>query len=280
MKISGSKNAIPATFPHPFMLRVLSILLLLLAAPLTHARELDPARDGFAFANETSFAYGIDEAGHLHMASKARPPEFAHRCLCMVRGAMQFWKFARFDPRKPKVSAGEYRRRVRQIFRVSAWRAPFDPKIRFVIPGYADLWHFSKAHQRMIQEEIGRWLPTYLRVGNWRMPFPPFLLAPGSTARKIERRLNEPRDRARNHPPSPQAIFLTKFPSMNHAVLAYAGERTQDGRIRFRVYDPNYPGQSARLDYVPERGLFDFERRFYWPGGEVRAFRIYLSPLH
>jgi hypothetical protein len=252
------------------MLRVLSILLLLLAATLTHAREFDPARDGFAFANETLFAYGIDETGHLHMGAKAQPPAFAHRCLCMVRGAMQFWKFARFDPRQPKLSAEEYRRRVRQIFRVSAWRSPFDPKMRFVIPGYADLWHFSKAHQRMIQEEIGNWLPTYLRVGNWRMPWPAFLLFQGPTARKIERNL----------PQNPQAIFLAKWPSMNHVVLAYASERTKDGRIRFRVYDPNYPGKTARLDYVPERGLFDFERRFYWPGGEVRAFRIYLSPLH
>jgi hypothetical protein len=179
-------------------------------------------------------------------------------------------EISRFEPKAPKLSAEEYRRRVRQLFRIPAWLPARDSKKRIVIPGYADLWQFSRSQQRMVQEEIGAWLPTYLRVGNWRMPFPPFLLFQGSTARTIERYTAK----------SPQAVFLTKWPSMNHVVLVYAGSRTKDGRIRFRVYDPNYPGQTARLDYVPERGLFDFERRFYWPGGEVRAFRIYLSPLH
>jgi hypothetical protein len=78
----------------------------------------------------------------------------------------------------------------------------------------------------------------------------------------------------------PQALFLAKFPSMNHAVIAYAALRLPDGTTRFRIYDPNYPGESARLDYLPSRKLFDFEKRFYWPGGAVRAFRIYLSPFH
>ncbi len=249
----------------------LLVVLLLLGGPgPVLARDFDPRRDGFAFANETSFAYGVDEAGRLHMESKANPPAFAHRCLCMVRGAMQFWKFARFEPKGARVSAGEYRSRVRAIFRVSAWMPERAEAKRIVIPGYANLWEFSKAQQRLVQEEIGNWLPTYLRVGNWRMPFPPFLLWQGVAARKVERSLAK----------GPQAVFLTKYPSMNHAVLAYAAEPLKDGSIRFRVYDPNYPGQSARLDYVAKRGLFDFEKRFYWPGGEVRAFRIYLSPVH
>jgi hypothetical protein len=92
----------------------------------------------------------------------------------------------------------------------------------------------------------------------------------GVTARALNRTI----------PAEPQALYLAKFPSMNHAVLAYSVEPRPGGGTRYRVYDPNYPGTSARLDYLPERRLFDFERRFYWPGGEVRAFRIYLSPFH
>lgn len=253
------------------MPKILCVLFLTLFATAgAFARDFDPRRDGFAFANETSFAYGIDERGKLHMATKEQQPAFAHRCLCMVRGAMQFWQFARFEPAAPKLSAEEYRRRVRAIFRIAAWRSPRPPEKRIVIPGYADLWQFSKAQQRLLQEEIGAWLPTYLRVGNWRMPMPTVRWFQGSIARHLAREVTE----------TPQAVFLTKFPSMNHAVLAYASEPQADGRTRFRVYDPNYPGQSARLDYVPSLRLFDFERRFYWPGGEVRAFRIYLSPLH
>jgi hypothetical protein len=253
---------------HPL---IRSVVLWLVLAGVAQAREFDPRRDGFAFANETVFAYGVDEAGHLHMANKAHHPAFAHRCLCMVRGAIQFWKFARFEPSQPKLTAAEYRERVRRIFRISAWSSILsDPKNRISIPGYADLYHFSGAQQRLVQEEIGAWLPSYLRVGNWRMASPLTRLFQGTTARGVERSLAQ----------GPQAVFLAKWPSMNHGVLVYGSERLADGRIRFRVYDPNYPGQSARLDYLPERNLFDFEPRFYWPGGEVRAFRIYRSPIH
>jgi hypothetical protein len=233
-------------------------------------REFDPHKDGFAFANETSFAYGLDEAGRLTMGRKETPPPFAHRCICMIRGAMKFWKFARFEPRQPKLSAAEYRRRVKELFSLTVWRGPRSADRRIVFPGYANLWDFSQAQRRMLQEEIGAWLPTYLRVGNWRMASPLTFLTQGHNARVVAGKL----------PAEPQGIFLTEFPSMNHAVLAYAATRLPDGRTRFKVYDPNYPGQPARLDYVPERRLFDFERRFYWPGGYVRMFRIFISPIH
>ena len=183
---------------------------------------------------------------------------------------MQFWKFAQFDPASPKLSADEYRLRLRRLFRVPVWFNARVAEKRIAFPGYADLWSFSKGQQRVVQEEIGAWLPTYLRVGNWRMASPKTRLFQGATARALNRRL----------PADPQAIFLAKFPSMNHAVLAYAVEPLADGRTRYRVYDPNYPGKPARLEYLPKRALFDFEERFYWPGGVVRAFRIYLSPIH
>jgi len=246
------------------------VLFILLLAATALGREFDPARDGFAFANETVLAYGIDESGRLHIATKEKAAAFAHRCICMVRGAMQFWKFARFEPGSPKLASDEYRRRLRRLFRVPVWFGSRAAEDRIVFPGYADLWSFSKAHQRVVQEEIGAWLPTYLRVGNWRMPCPFTRLLQGATARALNRKL----------PTELQAVFLAKFPSMNHAVLVYEARTLPDGRTRYQVYDPNYPGESARLDYLPNRALFDFEKRFYWPGGEVRAFRIYLSPIH
>lgn len=234
------------------------------------ARDFDPRRDGFAFANETVLAYGIDEAGRLHMGARETPARFAHRCIAMVRGVMQFWKFARFEPSAPKLSPEEYRRRLKQLFRIPVWFSARADKSRIVFQGYADLWSFSHSQQRLVQEEIGAWLPTYLRVGNWRMPCPLNRVFQRPIARAVERAVER----------EPQAIFLTKFPSMNHAVLAYAAKRQTDGTTRYTVYDPNYPGQSARLDFLPKRNLFEFEKRFYWPGGVVRAFRIYLSPIH
>jgi hypothetical protein len=76
-----------------------------------------------------------------------------------------------------------------------------------------------------------------------------------------------------------RAMYLANFPHMNHVVLVYRAERLADGGMRFHAYDANYAGKSARLDYLPERNLFDFERRFYWPGGELRAFPVYDRPL-
>jgi hypothetical protein len=246
---------------------MLRAFIFFVASAVAGAAQFDPRRDGFAFANETSLAYGTDEAGRLTMAGKLSPPPFTHRCLCMVRGALQFWKFARFEPHAPRLTAARYRERVRKVFRMQSWMPARPGKLRLVIPGYANLWEFSKAHRRMVQEEIGAGWVTYIRPGNWRMACPVTRFFQGATARAAARSL-------------PEALFLTKWPSMNHAVLAYRADRLPDGRMRFHVYDPNYPGETARLDYVPARALFDFERRFYWPGGEVRAFRIYLSPIH
>jgi hypothetical protein len=250
------------------MLRALLFVFLWVASAI--ARDFDPRRDGFAFANETVLAYGVDETGHLHIGTRDSPSRFAHRCIAMVRGALQFWKFARFEPGGPKLSTDDYRHALRRLFRIPVWLGPRASAERIVFPGYADLWSFSRAQQRLVQEEIGAWFPTYLRPGNWRMPCPFTRLFQGLTARAVERGIAH----------EPQALFLAKFPSMNHAVLAYLSAPRTGGGMRFRVYDPNYPGESARLDYLPNRGLFDFERRFYWPGGDVRAFRIYLSPIH
>ena len=244
------------------------LLLFALHAP-TRARDFDPRRDGFAFSNETRFDYTPTASGAMAESLKKNPPAFRQRCLCLVRGALQFYHFARFDPKAPRVTEAEYRRRVRELFRISAWRRPWAAADRIVFPGYADLWSFSAANRQLIQDEIGGWVATYLRFGNWRMAWQSTRLLQGSTARAVERDL----------PYGPQALYLAKFPSMNHGVLVFHSERLADGRIRFRVYDPNYAGQSARLDYLPSRNLFEFEPRFYWPGGVLRAFRIYLSPF-
>jgi hypothetical protein len=250
------------------MFRVVLFVLLWTGSAI--AREFDPCRDGFAFANETVLAYGVDEAGRLHMTAKEEPAKFAHRCIAIVRATLQFWKFARFDLAAPKADAETYRRKLRQLFRIQVWFSSRPASDRVVFPGYADLWSFSRANQHLVQEEIGEWLPTYLRVGNWRMPCPFTRLFQGVTARATARAMAD----------EPQALFLAKFPSMNHAVLAYSVAQEASGKIHYRVYDPNYPGQAARLTYLPEQNLFDFESRFYWPGGLVRAFRIYLSPIH
>ena len=232
------------------------------------ARDFDPGRDAFAFSNDTVFNYRVDGQGRLHVDGKAKATGPTHRCFLFTRAAMQFWNFARFEPDQRKLSTEEYRLRLRALFRIQPWKERAEG---IAFPGYADLWDFSRDHKELLQNELGSWLLTYLRVGNWRMMSPVVRLLQRSIAEKLFAAVSKGGIRA---------MYLAKFPHMNHVVLVYHAERLPDGGMRFRVYDANYAGKSARLDYVPGRNLFDFERRFYWPGGELRAFPVYDRPLH
>jgi len=249
------------------MLRFFAVLFTL--ASVLSAREFDPRRDAFAFPNDTVLAYEVDHAGQLHVKAKAKENSGhpTHRCFCFTRAVIQFWNFARFEPGRPRLSEDEYRARLRSLFRIPVWSTRTE---RIVFPGYKDVWDFSRTHEQLVQEEFGSWVLTYLRIGNHRMACPLIRFMQRGIAEDLYADVSAGKLRA---------MYLAKFPSMNHAVVVYAAQRLPGGGFRFRVYDSNYAGQSARLDYVPSKNLFDFERRFYWPGGALRAFPVYLSPL-
>jgi len=63
-------------------------------------------------------------------------------------------------------------------------------------------------------------------------------------------------------------------------VIVYAAARRPNGDIRFTVYDPNYPNEPSWVDYKAARRSFDFQKRWYFPGGQVNVMRIYISPCH
>ncbi len=248
------------------MLRAAALLLALVSA--LAAREFDPRRDAFAFSNDTVLNYDVGADGRLRMSAKAKSGRPTHGCFLFTRAAMQFWQFARFEPKQRRLSAEEYRPLVRALFRIQPYAKRTS---RIVFPGYADLWGFSRDHEELLVSELGNWVLTYLRPGNWRMVNPIIRLRQRGIAERLFAAVSRGEIRA---------MYLAKFPHMNHVVLVYHAERLADGRLRFRVYDANYAGESARLDYVPSSNLFDFERRFYWPGGELRAFPVYDRPLH
>ena len=245
----------------------IAILFFVLGSALA-AREFDPRRDAFAFSNDTVLNYDVTADGKLLMGEKPKSDKPTRCCFLFTRSAMQFWEFGRFEPRQRKLSEEEYRRRLRDLFRIPPWAKRNE---RIVFPGYADLWSFSRKHEDTIRAELGSWLLTYLRVGNWRMMSPIIRLRQRCIAEKLFAEVSKGEIRA---------MYLAKFPHMNHVVLVYHAERLPGGGMRFRAYDANYAGEPARLDYVPESNLFDFERRFYWPGGELRAFPVYDRPLH
>jgi len=256
-------------FAH-FSMRCLLLVLCLLTAPAAlHSRDFDLRRDTFAFSNDTVFQYGVDEGGKLHIRTRKKPADFAHRCFVLARAVLQFHQFARFEPKQPRLSREEYRRRIRQVCRVPVWSD--GPRERIVFPGYADLHSFSTAYEGLLKENLGNWLPSYLRVGNWRMAMGHPRAGQAAAARWLSASL----DRGQ-----PRALYLARFPHMNHVVVPYAQQREPGGNVSFLVYDPNYPNAPAWLFYRAAERSFEFEPRWYFPGGRVNVMRVFLSPLH
>jgi hypothetical protein len=78
----------------------------------------------------------------------------------------------------------------------------------------------------------------------------------------------------------PRALYLARFPHMNHVVVPYAVKPEPGGNLRFQVYDPNYPSCPSWLLYRADQRSFDFEKRWYFPGGRVNVMRVFISPFH
>ncbi len=247
---------------------LLVTLFAIVSAPAI-ARDFDLRRDTFAFSNDTALAYGIDERGNLHISRRDKPVEFSHRCFVLARAVLQFHQFARFAPEDVKVSREEYRKIVRQICRVPVWSD--GPKHRIMIPGFRDLHSFSIAYEGLLKENLGNWFPTYMRVGNWRMIMGHLRAGQASAAEWLV-------DSVEHH--KLRAVYIARFPKMNHVVIVYKMERRPGGDIRFLVYDPNYPGKPATLDYIHAQRSFEFQKRWYFPGGRVNLMRVYISPFH
>lgn len=250
-----------------FLLTLLSLSLS--AVSSLSARPFDLRRDTFAFSNDTVFAYGVDEAGKLHISRREKPAEFSHRCFVLSRGVLQFQQFAQFAPEQPKLSREEYRQRLKRLFRIPVWSR--GPRERIVFPGYGDLHGFSLAYEGLLKETLGNWFPTYVRVGNYRMMMGHPRAGQESAAQWLVKSVEEGRLRA---------VYLARFPKMNHVVIVYAAKKLPNGDVRFTVYDPNYPSEPSWLDYRASERSFEFEKRWYFPGGRVNLMRVYLSPFH
>jgi hypothetical protein len=247
----------------------LFLLFALLILPPAGAREFDLRRDAFGFSNDTAWQYGVDEQGKLHISKRETPPEFAHGCFLLSRSTLQFWQFARFEPRQPKVSREEYLKRLKRLNRIPVWSK--GPKEKIVFPGYRNLHDFSLAYEGLLKENLGNWKATYWRVGNWRMITGHLRSGQAAAAEWLAKSIDEGK---------PRAVYLARFPSMNHVVIPYAMRREAGGNLTFDVYDPNYPDQPSWVFYRASERSFEFEPRWYFPGGRVNVMRIYISPFH
>lgn len=231
------------------------------------ARPFDFAADTFSFANETVWNY-VD--GSVQSESSRAPDhkrDYTRRCFVMTRAAVQFWKFARFDPKAAPLPPGPLAARIREVTERSVWLLPLPAKERIVFPGYHNLREISAANAGLFQANIGLGWPIYFRAG--MMP----IIAP--VYREIEAQLNGEifHDLQMNYPTN---VWLYNFPSlnMNHAVVVFSGRRDRD-RFTYRVYDPNYSDGPRKLEYDAASRTFSYQPTFYFKGGPVSARAVY-----
>jgi hypothetical protein len=237
-------------------------------------RPFNFEKDGFSFANETVWDYQNGKPvvdGKKHDVTKEGEEGYNRRCFVMSRAAVQFWKFARFDSSKPKLSDKELAARVREVTGRDVWRAPLPPSERTVIPGYANLRAASAAKTEVFQKNIGLGWPTYFRPGNTPLVFPPTRAHQARTNDELMESLRLG---------FPTILWLANFPEldMNHAVIVYAAVK-KGAKTVYTVDDPNYSTGPKRLTYDPATRTFSYQKTFYFPGGTVDARPLYLSPM-
>jgi hypothetical protein len=257
-----------------------ALAVLLLAACAVPAPVVDPANqrpfrfgaDTFAFNNQLEWRYRIDpQAGTTTPAGPNPGADYTLRCFVLARSARQFFQFARFDPRRPPLDDAGYRRLIDAVVDLDPSERP-PSSGRIVIPGYADLHSFSRAHEALLKDALGSAVDSYLQRGNWRMVFPFSREHQQATAQALEAEVRADR---------PPVVHLVRFPdlSINHAVLLYGVSRI-DGGLRFQVYDPNDDAHPAQLDFDEQSQSFRFPANFYFAGGAVDVYEVYKSALY
>jgi len=229
-------------------------------APAGAQRAFRVGRDTFAFPNI------------VRANTPDRPAGFANYCIVMVRGATEFYRFARFAPEAPPVSDAEYERLTRRVLDLPAWDAPWPEARRIVVPGYPDLHAFSRAREAAVKAAFGPRWPSMVHWRNWRVVW----WQSGAHQAGLARELVDEVDAGR-----PAPLMITSFPEydyLNHAVLVYAYRRSGAG-LEFEAYDPNDPDNPLGVHFDPGSRSFWVEAVPYGPGGRIRAFRLFGSPL-
>ncbi len=236
-------------------------------------RHFNFRQDTFGFSNETVWTYdaqGNPSSQRDH--SKAKGEHYSRRCFVVSRGAVQFWKFARFEPKAPPLSEILLAKRIRELAHIDVWKKPLPQEKRIIFPGYANLRAISSAHPKVFQENMGLGWPVYCRLANMPMILPPTRAGQADLYQQILTDLKWG---------YPTIAWLVDFPKLkiNHAVTIYALENRTEKQTIFLVYDPNDHLTPKRLFYDHEQKTFSFQKTFYYKGGELDLRPLYRSPF-
>jgi hypothetical protein len=241
--------------------------------PDSAAAEFRFDRDTFAFANQTVFEYHEGHAS-LRKSSATKRDAYNRHCFVMSRTAVQFKKFARFDPRSAPLDDASLADRVRSVARQPAWGQPLPENQRIVFPGYKDLKEMSKRRREVVQLNIGHGWPSYFRISNARMMFQDGT----GYQERTHARLNAGLARGELF-----VAFLTTYPrfSINHSVLIYKLKSSSPNpRVdHYLVYDPNHPESPRDLTWSAHDRAFSYQKDWDFIGGFVRVYQVYGKPL-
>ncbi len=228
-------------------------------------------RDTLAFQNATVLKYK-DGVPFLRARSASNDPanKYTRRCFVMTRTAMQFCKFARFDPQGSPLDDKALAARIRSVTRRQAWAAPLPENQRIVFPGYANLRQMSNARARVFQENIGSGFITYFRPSNGRMFF--------QHSHKYQERTHASLDAALSRG-DVFIGYLSTYPklSINHAVLVYGRNKSVSGDEleHYLAYDPNHAEAPRELTWSPRERAFAYQKDIDFIGGFVRVYQSY-----
>ena len=186
----------------------------------------------------------------------------------MTRAAMQFYKFARFDPRSTPLDDRALAARIRAVTRRAPWHESLPQNHRVVFPGYANLREMSKARAHVLQKNIGLGWPTYLRLGNFRMFYKHDLKYQEKTHANLDAAL------ARG---DLFVGYLSTYPSLaiNHSILVYARKTASSENEHYLVYDPNHAEAPRELTWSPREHAFSYQKDSDFIGGFVRIYQVY-----
>ena len=264
-----SGDAVPVGPPRPARGRGLVLgAVLLVGCASAPARSPAPAaaaaprfvvgEDTFAFANE------------IRSRSPHRPDLYANYCFVLARGVRQFHEFARFEPALPRLDRTGYLERIRRVVAHHPWEPPVPPDDRVTIPGYRNLYEFSRAQEATVKEALGSRFWTLLNWTNWRVVLP---VGGGHQERVAGEIVAEVRAGRLAQ------LLVTNWPTpeLNHTVVAYAYHAT-DAAIDFSVYDPNDPASPGVISFERRVRRFWATRVYDTRPGRIRAFRMYYSP--
>ena len=256
------------------MARLLALLCLTLAlcgcsssrtAGPVSARPFIFKQDTFAYANELVWEYHFDPATRTTTHRRRQPPPtYTHHCFVVARSAKQFFLHATFEPSQPLGEESTYRRLIREVVSRSP-RSASGQKV--IIPGYANLYAFSEAHEPLLKSECGGAWQSYCQRGHWRMLFPFSRAHQEKMAEQLVESIKQT---------GPAVVHVVHFPSLsiNHALVLFEAAEAENA-ILFQTYDPNEPAKPTTLTYERHTRTFKLPANSYFIGGRVDVYEVY-----